>query len=120
MKRFSHIVLMALLLFVTIRPVSGAAQTASSFYMHTSSDSVKVGDIVTVTVTGKTLADLYGAEFELNFDATKLKYEDVSSSIKNTFPMAITVSDNKLLLVFTLQSQRAGLKRRLEFVITFV
>lgn len=102
MRRFLQLSCLAFVLIASILPISVTAQTVNSFQLVSTANSVDTGDYVSVTVEGKSLSDIYGAEIELAYDASKLKYKGYSSSLTGkAFVMEPTVKDGKILLVYT-------------------
>ncbi|WP_164716409.1 S-layer homology domain-containing protein [Paenibacillus whitsoniae] len=88
--------------------------------MVPSTASVKAGESVTFTVAGKSLADVYGAEFEFFYDPAKLKYTGVRGLGTDEFVMAPTLDGNKIELVYTRTKPVAGLTGdRNLFTVTF-
>lgn len=102
MWRFFQLFCLVLVLTVSILPISVTAQSVNAFQLVSSGSSMKTGDYVSVTVAGKSLSDLYGAEIELAYDTSKLKYKGYSSSlIGKAFVMEPIVKDGKIILVYT-------------------
>ncbi|KAI7260622.1 hypothetical protein KC345_g10018 [Hortaea werneckii] len=63
-------------------PAAAVAQAADTFSLAASAGSVKSGENVIITVKGESLTDVYGAELEISYDASKLLYTGYSSSLR--------------------------------------
>ncbi|OCT15399.1 hypothetical protein A8709_15065 [Paenibacillus pectinilyticus] len=110
MRRIFHMFFLAILLIAAILPISVEAQALDSIQLAASSSSAKMGETLSVTVAGKSLSDLYGAEIELAYDAAKLQYDGYSSPLTGqAFIMEPTSKDGKIMLVFTFTGQKPGL-----------
>lgn len=121
MKRYLQVVCLTFLLLVSMLPVSFAEQVSNTFELLSSSGNVQSGENVTITVRGKSLADVYGAEMELSYDSAKLQYKGYSSTLSGeAFIRDPEMLGNKISLVFTLTGNRAGLNGDKDvFTITF-
>ncbi|CAN7309942.1 S-layer homology domain-containing protein [Paenibacillus sp. LjRoot153] len=121
MKRYLLVICLVFLLLASMLPVSYAEQVSNTFELQSSSGNVQSGENITITVKGKSLADVYGAEMELAYDSTKLQYTGYSSTLSGeAFVREPETLDNKISLVFTLTGRRAGLNGDKDiFTITF-
>src|SRR5690606_34892472 len=108
-SRYFHLLCVVVLLFASMVTVASAAQEDNMVYLRSSASTVRTGENVLVTVSGKALTDVYGAEIELDYNPANLKYVGASSSLSSeAYVLQPKVNDGKILLVFTYTGQRAG------------
>jgi hypothetical protein len=105
-----RVICISLLLIAFIIPITNAAQASDRFELGVSANMVRSGEMVTFTVKGASLTDVYGAEIGLVYDTEKLQYTGYSNSLGDeAFVLEPKVSNDNIRLVLTLIGQRPGL-----------
>lgn len=75
-------VILVLLLCLSLFPAAAGAANTPSFTMNLLKDNQAVGQMVTISVDGSGLTDMYGFELKFKYDSKKLKLLSVQSNIQ--------------------------------------
>jgi hypothetical protein len=101
---------MSMLLSLSISPGVSRAETNTVYSLAISASVSKVDQEVTVTLKGENAADLYGYEAVIEYDNSKLSFEEAKSSITSPgFLVAPIVSGNKITFAYTKVGKTAGI-----------
>jgi LysM repeat protein len=87
-KRTAQVVLLVLVVLLALLPVSTAFAQTTIVLINPPSQSVDVGQTVTVQIKADTVTNLYGVDIRLSFDAAKLEAQDADGNSANGVQMA--------------------------------
>ncbi|WP_419873664.1 S-layer homology domain-containing protein [Candidatus Pristimantibacillus sp. PTI5] len=96
-----------LLLCFSLFPAAAGAASSPAFTMSLSKEKQAVGQMVTVTVDGAGLTDMYAFELTFGFDSKRLKLLGAKSEIKG-FSIKPIIENNKIVFAHTKTGAVAG------------
>ncbi|RAU98929.1 S-layer homology domain-containing protein [Paenibacillus sp. YN15] len=114
-KLWSVCLAMILLLALIVEPQVSRAEGNAAYALSIPASGASVGQEVTVTLKGENLADLYGYEAVIEYDASKLSFKAAKSSIQGSgFSITPSVNGNQITFAFTKVGKEAGLSGNAE------
>ncbi|MNI32264.1 hypothetical protein D3C73_861710 [compost metagenome] len=102
------IVITMLGVIVLAHDKSALASNPTEFVLGVSKERMSVGEQVLVTINGRHLNKLYGFEIKLDYDANKLKFEGITSTLTG-FKVEPKVTDNQIIYAFTKTGDDQGI-----------
>ncbi len=87
-KRTTQVALLVLIVILALLPASTAFAQTTIVLVSPPSQSVDVGQTVTVEIKADTVTNLYGVDIRLSFDAAKLEAQDADGNSANGVQMA--------------------------------
>lgn len=109
-KIWSVCLIMILLLSLSLQPQVSRAEAMSAYSLSVSAATPSVNQEITVTLKGDGLADLYGYEAVIEYDAGKLSFMGADSSVSGAgFSIAPIVSGNSITFAFTKMGKEKGI-----------
>lgn len=99
--------MLTLLLCFSLFPAAAGAASSPEFTMSLAKEKQLVGQMITVTVDGAGLTDMYAYELTFNYDSKRLKLLGAKSDIKG-FSIKPIIENNKIVFAHTKTGAIAG------------